>query len=399
MIREFWAENYLSIRDRQIMNFETEGDSENWISAEVSNGVNIGRVGMIFGANASGKSNMLKAMLNIFELLFIDCKDRNENVYSAMPFALTAELPTKMFVSFYAAGTRYDYTISYRASHIIKEELYYYPNRSKSLFYERTFVGYDSQCEIKFGTSIGIKTKTLRVLKENTLNNHSVLSTYGKVALPDDAAKIASLYNWIKSHVHGISNNETPLTTLLKEVSENKKKKRFFIEMLKKADFNISNFNVLSDGKDIHIEFVNTSNGGDFMLPISTQSAGTLKYLTDLNYLYDAITGDHIYMLDELGEDLHYDLLLYYIQVFLANSHQSQLFFTTQEMTLLSEDQFNENRQSVWFVEKSSETAASEYTRADKLGLHKNNSLYNSYRIGRFGAKPALGSPFILNQD
>ena len=77
-------------------------------------------------------------------------------------------------------------------------------------------------------------------------------------------------------------------------------------------------------------------------------------------------------MLDELGEDLHYDLLLYYIQVFLANSCQSQLFFTTQEMTLLSEDQFNENRQSVWFVEKSSETAASEYTRADKLGLRRN---------------------------
>lgn len=303
-----------------------------------------------------------------------------------------------MFVSFYAAGIRYDYTISYHPSHIIKEELYYYPNRSKSLFYERNFVGYDSQCEIKFGTSIGIKAKTIRVLKENTLNNHSVLSTYGKVALPDDATKIASLYNWIKSHVHGVNDNETPLATLLKEVNKDEKKKRFFIEMLKKADFNISNFNVLSDGIGSHIEFVNTSNDGDFRLPLSTQSAGTLKYLTDLSYLYDAITGDHIYMLDELGEDLHYDLLLYYIQVFLANSRQSQLFFTTQEMTLLSEDQFNENRQSVWFVEKSSETAASEYTRADKLGLHKNNSLYNSYRIGRFGSKPILGSPFILNQ-
>lgn len=399
MIREFWIENYLSIRERQTMNFETEGNDENWMSAEVAQGVNVGRVGIIFGANASGKSNMLKAMLNVFELLFIDRKDRNEKVYSEMPFALTAEQPTKMHVSFYASGIRYDYTVSYHASHIIKEQLYYYPNKSKSLFYERNFVDDDSQCEIKFGTSVGIKTKTLRVLRENTLNNHSVLSTYGKVALPDDAAKIAALYNWIKTHVHGVNNDNAQIITLLKEVNEDTRKKRFFIEMLKKADFNISNFNVLSDGMTNHIEFVNTSEDGNFMLPLSTQSAGIIKYLTDLSYLYDAITGDHIYMLDELGEDLHYDLLLYYIQVFLANSRQSQLFFTTQEMTLLSEDQFNENRQSVWFVEKLSETAASEYTRADKLGLHKNHALYNSYRIGRFGSKPVLGSPFILNQD
>lgn len=399
MIREFWVENYLSIRARQTMNFETESSDENWMSAEISKGVNVGRVGIIFGANASGKSNMLKAMQNVFELLFIDRKDRSETVYSRMPFALTKDQPTQMFVSFFATGIRYDYRISYHKSHILKEELYYYPNKSKSLFYERNYAGDDNQCEIKFGTSMGIKTKTLRVLRENTLNNHSVLSTYGKVALPEDAVKLATLYNWIKAHVHGVNNNETDLLSLLRVVNGDKRKKNFFIEMLKKADFNISNFNVLSNGSESDIEFINTSDDGNFMLPLSTQSAGTIKYLTDLNYLYDAITGDHIYMLDELGEDLHYDLLLYYIQVFLANSSQSQLFFTTQEMTLLSEDQFNENRQSVWFVEKSSETAASEYTRADKLGLHKNHSLYNSYRIGRFGAKPALGSPFILNQD
>ena len=55
----------------------------------------------------------------------------------------------------------------------------------------------------------------------------------------------------------------------------------------------------------------------------------------------------------------------------------------------------NEHRQVVWFAEKSHETASSVYTRADKFGLHKNLSLYNSYRIGRLGAKPELGSPFI----
>lgn len=379
------------------MNFEIGSNCDEWMCAEVAQGMQLSRIGIVFGANASGKSNMLKAIQNVFELLFTARSDRNEPVHSQMTFALTPDEPTSMYVSFYADGIRYDYTVVYKKSHIIREELFYYPNKSKSLFYEREFVGVDSQSRIRFGKSTGIKTKSINVLRENTLNNHSVLSTYSKVSLTEDADKLASLYNWIKTHVHGIRNNAPSLTELLKEVSADSRKKRFFLEMLKKADFNISNFNVAFDGTADTVEFVNTSAGRDFVLPASTQSAGTLKYLGELAYLYDAINGDHIYILDELGEDLHYDLLLYYIQVFLANSRKSQLFFTSQEMTLLSEEQFNENRQTVWFVEKSAETAGSEYTRGDELGLHRNNSLYNSYRIGRFGAKPSLGSPFITN--
>ena len=74
---------------------------------------------------------------------------------------------------------------------------------------------------------------------------------------------------------------------------------------------------------------------------------------------------------------------------------KSQLIITSQETALLSQDLINENRGVVWFVEKNRETASSEYSRGDSFGLHKNLSLYNSYRIGRLGAKPELGSIFI----
>ena len=103
--------------------------------------------------------------------------------------------------------------------------------------------------------------------------------------------------------------------------------------------------------------------------------------------------------LDELGEDLHNDLMYYYLNVFIFNSEKSQLIITSQETTLLSQDLINENRGVVWFVEKNKETASSEYARGDSFGLHKNLSLYNSYRIGRLGAKPELGSIFINLED
>jgi len=98
-------------------------------------------------------------------------------------------------------------------------------------------------------------------------------------------------------------------------------------------------------------------------------------------------------------EDLHNDLLYYYLNVFIFNSEKSQLIITSQETTLLSQDLINENRGVVWFVEKNKETASSEYSRGDSFGLHKNLSLYNSYRIGRLGAKPELGSIFINLED
>lgn len=147
------------------------------------------------------------------------------------------------------------------------------------------------------------------------------------------------------------------------------------------------------------IAFVNHSTAGDFEIPLKWQSKGTLKYIRILNVLYDMITNPHVYFLDELGEDLHNDLLFYYLNVFIFNSEKSQLIITSQETTLLSQDLINDNRGVVWFVEKNKETASSEYSRGDSFGLHKNLSLYNSYRIGRLGAKPELGSIFINLED
>jgi AAA15 family ATPase/GTPase len=147
------------------------------------------------------------------------------------------------------------------------------------------------------------------------------------------------------------------------------------------------------------VVFVNHSDDNDFEIPLKWQSKGTIKYIKILDALYDLITGSHVYYLDELGEDLHNDLLYYYLNVFIFNSGQSQLIITSQETTLLSQDLINENRGVVWFVEKNRETASSEYSRGDSFGLHKNLSLYNSYRIGRLGAKPELGSIFINLED
>ena len=141
--------------------------------------------------------------------------------------------------------------------------------------------------------------------------------------------------------------------------------------------------------------FTNSSDNGNFEVPLELQSKGTLMFIHILETLYDLIRDNHVYFLDELGEDLHYDLLMYYLNVFLFNSDKSQLILTSHETSLLSQELLNENRGAVWFVDKNKEKASSEYSRGDSFGLHKNLSLYNSYKIGRLGAKPEFGSIFI----
>ena len=426
MIRDFWVKNYLSIRDKQELSFITKGPSSELVT-EVADGVFLYKLGILYGPNASGKSNMLIALNEVFRLLVLPKSDANESIDRSIPFILTKNDPIEMHVSFYANGIRYDYDVSYNEKYILSEYLYYYPNKSKALFYERHFVDENVQAEIKFGPSLQLFVKTQDSIRENTLNNHSVLSVCRKAALKEDIAPLNILHSWIMDNYHEVDGDgQKGFVEILKDAYNSPSKRKFYNTMLQKDDLNILEYRPIVEDRFVPAEyreriqkenipeemkeallkptadsvtFVNHSQNGDFDIPLKWQSKGTLKYIRILDALYDMITSSHVYYLDELGEDLHNDLLYYYLNVFLFNSEKSQLIITSQETTLLSQDLINENRGVVWFVEKNKETASSEYSRGDSFGLHKNLSLYNSYRIGRLGAKPELGSIFINLED
>ena len=397
MIREFWVENFLSIKERQTLNFETKLKDDEWASVDMGGEKRVNKLAVIYGANASGKSNILMALLNVFELLFYPWENKTELVKTRRPFALCTDKPTQMHVSFYANHIRYDYTISYTAEHIIDEVMEWYPNGSKSLFYERSFLSDDSQASIKFGQSLGLSAKTKDIFLQNTLNNHTVLACFGKRSFEADAKPIANLYNWLSRYIHQLDNPQFVLETSLKQVLDNATAKQFYLQMLGKADFNIVDFH---ENTTLMKVFFDCKAGRDnFTLSLDEQSQGTKKFLGNLSTLYSAIKKHHIYFIDEIDSELHDDLLLYFLNVFLMNTKESQLIFTSQETSLLSEDLLNAHRDFVFFAEKNREGAYSEYTRADEYGLHKNLSLYKSYRNGRLGAIPQLGSPILYLED
>ena len=424
MIREFWVENFLSIKERQTLNFETKSKEDDWASVDMGGEKRVNKIAVIYGANAAGKSNMLMAIQNVFEILFYPRTNRQKPVMTRRPFALSQDEPTRLFVSFYANHIRYDYCVLYTKDHIIDELLEWYPKGSKSLFYERHHVSQEAQASIKFGPSLNLSSKTKDAFLQNTLNSHSVLACFGKNSFSEDAKLLADLYYWIASYMHEINSQKDLLEKRLKSIEADENAKRFYLQLLQKADFNIVDFytetvtekiqspRLLLFDDDAHasenetiqfnrikVYFICQAGKDRFTLSYDEQSEGTKKFLSNLSALYSAVTENHVFLFDEIDSELHDDLLLFYLNTFLMNSKESQLIFTSQETSLLSEDVLNTHRDYVFFVEKNREGAYSEYTRADEYGLHKNLSLYKSYRNGRLGAIPQLGSPLLYLEN
>lgn len=140
--------------------------------------------------------------------------------------------------------------------------------------------------------------------------------------------------------------------------------------------------------------FTHETERGKFQISFGLQSSGTRIYFRLARLLFDLRSDGFIFMEDELEDSLHYDLLIHYLQTYFQTCGKSQLIFTTHNQLLLDED-WMIRRDMIWFVEKDRKTATSTLYRASDMGIHKNISLMNAYRIGKLGAKPLLGSTLL----
>lgn len=128
-------------------------------------------------------------------------------------------------------------------------------------------------------------------------------------------------------------------------------------------------------------------------MPINSESDGTLSFVGKMDMLFGAIKSNRLLLIDEVDDSLHHDLLVYFLQTFLANDSTAQLLFTVHDQLILTEDFMR--RDMVWFTEKDNGTASTELFSADDFNMHKNASIFNAYKLGKLGARPQIGSPFI----
>lgn len=397
MIQDFSVENFLSFDSRQEISFEASNDNSSEATLVVKvkhpkSGVvtRLLRMSAIYGANASGKTNLLYAIEDIWNKLYIPFVSKDEKILFR-PFAMRRDGNTKMDVSFFINGIKYEYKIEYNGSEIVKELLEFNPNGVMSQFYERKHNYSTNLPEITFGKNVGLDSKTTAIIITNTLPNHTVLSTCNKISV--DAPAFERVLGYIRQSVLN-TQSKAPIDTLLKATLGQSARKSFLMRAIREADFNISDIVSRKIDKDSSkIEFEHTYANGRFSMPIESESAGTLSFIEKMDLLYGVVESNKFLMVDELDDSLHHDLLVYFLQTFLSNDSEAQLLFTVHDQLILTEDFMR--RDMVWFTEKKEETASTEVFSADDFNLHKNASIFNAYKLGKLGAKPTVGSPFL----
>jgi hypothetical protein len=201
------------------------------------------------------------------------------------------------------------------------------------------------------------------------------------------------------------------------------RKKRFLLQLLKASDFNIVDLTLdereepitpememairsipvaeekkaemLKRGSIKHDDmlFRHTGEEGDYVLHERLESAGTKRFLAMAMVLYYVLHENNFVPIDEVETSIHYELLAYFIKLFLANSEgTSQLLMTTHDINLLNEDFIR--RDVVWFTDKGSE-GATRLKRLSSLGLHKSMNPYNAYKQGKLIDLPFLGNIYL----
>ena len=113
--------------------------------------------------------------------------------------------------------------------------------------------------------------------------------------------------------------------------------------------------------------------------------------------LHRLLVGNCFLQIDEAETSLHYELLSYFVKLFLANSDgNSQMLFTTHDINLLNEEFLR--RDAIWFTDKN-DLGETTLKRLNQMGLHKTLSPYNAYRQGKLVRLPFLGSIYLDQND
>lgn len=432
MIVEFGIENFFSIKSAQKISFVPSADTfmSDEYSCEVNDGVRLLKVGIIYGANASGKTNILNA-IDFFRMLVLRMpKDRNEKT-GVVPFMLddtSRNETTKMTMVFYVNQSKYILSYELDSRCIYSESLIVYESKRPTKLYSRSYDAATDSTMIEFGTKLKLTKKSQDVISGNTINNCSVLAAFGKSNV--ERTKLNEVYDYFAQHVKdvlapGMLLSGYVKSRLNKDVTGDLK--RFILNFLKASDFNIEDVmlheeeelitpeleqliqnapigndakaEILRKGKITNTELTFKHKAGDSLYDLSEEyeSNGTMRFMGLAVILNFLLKTNRFVPIDEVETSIHYELLAYFIKVFLANSEgTSQMLLTTHDINLLNEDFIR--RDTIWFTDKD-ELGETKIVRLSSLGLHKNLSPYNAYKQGKLVKLPFLGSQYINLND
>lgn len=397
MIEEISFKNILSFKNETTLSFEatTDNSLEKDHVVVMPNGTRLLRLAVVFGSNASGKSNLLYALEQLYRFWTLNPVSM-DSMTGIEPFLLdknSPNEPSEFNLKIWIDGVRYWYQLQLTDKAVLFEKLSYYKTVQPIMVFERILE--DGQSVIKTNPAVQkIDAETIKMLSLNCLSNMSVFAARGKVNMK--FVHVDKFRNWIYGGFMPTICPETDITKFARRMlMENLDFKSYMLNFLNIADFNITGLNEYSDKDGLRkLGFEHTvenERGKErYELNLGRQSSGTRRLLGIEAAVFDLCRNSSFLMIDEMDASLHPDIMEYVLRRFLLETTQSQLLMTTHYDGLLKEVNDLIRKDNVWFTEKDKTGASQLYSLVEFKGLSKIANFDKAYRSGVFGGLPEI---------
>jgi len=419
MLLRFAVANHASIADRQEFSMiatSLKDRRESLILKEGLGGHPLVSTAVFYGANASGKSNMLDAIMGMRNCaLYSHERGGPDTPLKVECFRLRNDcekVPSEYEVDFIVDDVRYHFGFSATKRVVHSEWLYYFPNGRKVMLYERS-----GAKDISFGRSLKGRNKIIAdLMRPNSLffsaalqNDHDEISRiatfFKKIEgnnvidasslqltefFPRDAERAGRIVEFLNKIGTGICGFD------IKEQKKSEKQLAMelrFIEAMKEfVKGSVDEYKEEMKENSYNVEIKHTGDGGDYYLSVAKESAGTRRLIALMDDVFNVLDNGGVMVIDEIDASLHTLACEAIISLFgnsEINKAGAQLIATTHDTNLMLSRLFR--RDQIWFAEKSFEGKTCIFSLAD-IHTRRTDNLERGYLEGRFGAIPFSGS-------
>lgn len=419
MLLEFSVGNYLSFRERKTLNLVASSISDyketNTITSERHT---LLKGAVIYGANASGKSNFIRAMSTMKRIVMLSFSQSSTKELGVTPFLLNTETeksPSYFEVLFEILGTRYRYGFEVTDKEVVGEWLYESKKNAEKFLFLRERDGIEVSPSYKEAENLESKTRDnalfLSVIDQfngvvakrimNWFNNFITISglthenyelvTFKMLDKKVTAKILGDFYDQLDLGFDGLSINKEKFNP--KRIPEDAPEA--LVKLLVKDLEGAFRFKI----KTLHKKYDKENKKvGEVEFDMRSQeSAGTNKMFNISGPIFDVLQDGGVLVIDELDSSLHPLMTLAITRLFNSekdNSKNAQLIFSTHDTNLFSYGKYR--RDQIYFVEKDKYGASDlyslvEYREEDGTKVRKDRSFENDYIQGRYGAIPYIG--------
>ena len=418
MLVEFRTKNFCSLRDEQVLSLVASKDKTLQDSNTQATGISAAPTllcsAVIYGANASGKSSLIKALQYMRGIVTESATAiAPRQIFGVQPFRLdsnSASQPSEFEVTFLLDGVRYQYGFAITPQRIVSEHLLVYKAFKPQKWFTRRFDIDTGKDVYEFGSGLkGPKNLWEGATRPNAL--------FLSMAVQLNSIDLHPVFDWFSNQLV-IFNEQSQLTPQVSiQMLKHAQGRKDICNFLTNADISLADIEVETrtvPGQSVHLDllagktevrlenieehkirFRHVTEHGTAVFDLLEESNGTRNLLFLAGPVLNILNKGLTLIIDELDTSLHTLLVRELICLFHRpeiNTKGAQLVFTTHDTSLLdAPDLFR--RDQVWFVEKNQDQASS-LINLSEFSPRKNEALERGYLIGRYGGIPFFNDTF-----